>query len=114
MEYCYDVWSGAPSCYLEMLDKLQKQMFRLVALSLAASLEPLDHCQNLASLSLFHRCYIDRCSSELDVHLNLLKWFHFLFLNGGQLVILIDCIISLSPFQDILRVSMFQFLSLYS
>ena len=21
MEYCYDVWDGAPICYLEMLDK---------------------------------------------------------------------------------------------
>ena len=24
MEYCYHVWAGAPSCYLELLDKLQK------------------------------------------------------------------------------------------
>ena len=24
MEYCYHVWAGAPSCYLEYLDKLQK------------------------------------------------------------------------------------------
>ena len=25
MEYCCHVWAGAPSCYLELLDKLQKQ-----------------------------------------------------------------------------------------
>ena len=25
MEYCCYVWDGAPSCYLEMLDKLQKK-----------------------------------------------------------------------------------------
>ena len=24
MEYCYQVWTGAPSCYLELLDKLKK------------------------------------------------------------------------------------------
>ena len=24
MEYCCQVWAGAPSCYLELLDKLQK------------------------------------------------------------------------------------------
>ena len=24
MEYCCHIWAGAPSCYLELLDKLQK------------------------------------------------------------------------------------------
>ena len=33
--------------------------------SLAASLEPLAHCQNVASLSLFYRYYFSRCSSEV-------------------------------------------------
>ena len=40
MEYCCHVWAGAPSCYLELLDKLQKQICRTVGPSLAASLEP--------------------------------------------------------------------------
>ena len=26
MEYCCHVWTGAPSCYLKLLDKLQKHM----------------------------------------------------------------------------------------
>ena len=39
----------APSCYLELLRRLQKQISRTVGPSLAASLEPLVHCQNLAS-----------------------------------------------------------------
>ena len=26
MEYCYHVWAGAPSCYLELQDKLKKQI----------------------------------------------------------------------------------------
>ena len=33
--------------------------------SLAASLEPLAHRRNVASLSLFYRHYFGRCSSEL-------------------------------------------------
>ena len=65
MEYCCHFWAGAPSCYLELLDKLQKWICRTVGPSLAASLEPLAHCQNVASLSLFYRYYFCRCSSEL-------------------------------------------------
>ena len=38
-----NVWSGAPSCYLELLDKLQKPICRTVGPSLAASFEPLAH-----------------------------------------------------------------------
>ena len=65
MEYCCHVWAGAPSCYLELLDKLQKRICRSVGPSLAASLEPLAHHRNVASLSLFYRYYFGRCSSEL-------------------------------------------------
>ena len=38
MEYCCHVWAGPPNCYLELLDKLQKQICRTVGPSLAASL----------------------------------------------------------------------------
>ena len=65
MEYCFHVWAGASSCYLEFLDKLQKRICRTVGTSLAASLEPLAHHRNVASLSLFYRYYFGRCSSEL-------------------------------------------------
>ena len=65
MEYCCHVWVGAPSCYLELLDKLQKRICRTVGPSLASSLEPWAHCRNVASLSLFYRYYFGRCSSEL-------------------------------------------------
>ena len=44
MEYCCHVWAGAPSWYLELLDKLQKRICRTVGPSRAASLEPLAHC----------------------------------------------------------------------
>ena len=65
MECCCHVWVGAPSCCLELLDKLQKQICRAVSPSLAASLEPLAHRQNVASLNLFYMYYFGRCSSEL-------------------------------------------------
>ena len=65
MEYCCHVWAGAPSCYLELLDKLQKQICRTAGPSLAASLKPLAHRRNVACLSLFYRYCFGRCSSEL-------------------------------------------------
>ena len=65
MEYCCHVWAGAPSCYLDLLDKLQKQICRIIGPSLTVSLKPLAHHQNVASLSLFYRYYFARCSSEL-------------------------------------------------
>ena len=65
MEYCCHVWAGAPSCSLELLDKLQKRICRTVGPSLAASLEPLAHRRNVASLSVFCRYYFGRCSAEL-------------------------------------------------
>ena len=65
MEYCCHVWAGGPSCYLELLNKLQKRICRTVGPSLAASLEPLAHRRNVAGLSLFYRYYFGSSSSEL-------------------------------------------------
>ena len=98
IEYCCHVWVGALSCFLELLDKLQKWVCRAVGPSLASSLEPLPGRQNVASLSL--------SITLVDVHLIWLNWFHFLNLEGGLLVILIDCMIFLSPFLDVTRMSM--------
>ena len=65
MEYCCHIWAGAPSYLMELLVKLQKRICRTLGPSLAASLEPLAHRRNVASLSLFYRYYFDRCLSEL-------------------------------------------------
>ena len=51
MDYCCHVQAGAPSCYLELLDKLQKQICRTVDPPFSASLEP--------------SYYLGRCSSKL-------------------------------------------------
>ena len=50
---------------LELLDKLQKRICRIIGPSLVASLEALPHRRNVASLSLFYRYYFGRCFSEL-------------------------------------------------
>ena len=42
----------------------------------------------------------------VDVHLNWLKCFHFLILKEGLVVILIDCMIFLSSFLGVTRMSM--------
>ena len=55
IEYCYHVWAGAPNCYLEILDKLQKRIFWTNGSSRVASVEPLGHRRNVASLSFFYR-----------------------------------------------------------
>ena len=59
MEYCCHISAGAPSCYLDLL------LCRIIGPSLTASLEPLAHCRNVASLSLFYRHYFGRYPSEL-------------------------------------------------
>ena len=39
----------------------------------------------------------------VDVYLSRLNWFNFLILEVGLLVILIECIIFLSPFLDVTK-----------
>ena len=43
LEYRCHVWASAPSCYLVILNKLQKQVSRTIVPSPAVSLEPLAH-----------------------------------------------------------------------
>ena len=68
--------------------------------SLAAPLELLAHCQNVASLS------FSIVISLMDVHLNRINWFYLLILAAPPLVVLIGCMIFLTPFLDVIRMSM--------
>ena len=77
MEYFCHVWTGAPRCYLELLDMLQKQISRTVGLSLTVSVEPLAYCRNVVSL------VFSIGITLIDVHLDWLNWFRFLILKGG-------------------------------
>ena len=61
IEYCCHVSAGAPSCYLELLDKLQKWICRTVGPSLAACLEPLAHRGNVASLKVVSATFLLVC-----------------------------------------------------
>ena len=97
MEYCCHIWASAWSCYLKLLDKLQKQICKTVMLVFQLlPLKPLSHCWNVASLGIFFRYYFGRCPSEL-APLVLLP-----ILVGGILLILIDY---MSPFLDVTRMS---------
>ena len=49
----------------KLVYKLQNWICRSFGPSLAASLEPLAHRQNVVSLRLFYRYYFGRCASEL-------------------------------------------------
>ena len=69
--------------------------------SLAASLEPLAHHWSVASLSLFSIGI-----TLVDFLQNWLNWFYFGFLEGGLLIILIDCMIFLSLFLYVTSMSM--------
>ena len=94
-----------PCWYLDMLDELQKRIYRTVGLSHVASLEPLAHCGNVASLSWFYEQHFGRCS------LNWLNWLLFLYLRGVLLNMIIGFIIFLSLFLDVIRMSLsFKFL----
>ena len=98
MKYCCHVWAGAPNCYMELLDKLQKQICRTVGPSLAASLEPLVHHQNVTCLSFFYRYCFGGYSSELaqlvPLPFSQVRSTHYS-----------DCTIFLSPFLDVTRMS---------
>ena len=84
MEYSYYVWAGALSCYLDLLDKLQKQVCTSVGRSPATSPELLSRRWNVDSLNLFYRYCFGRCN------MNWLNLLHFFILAGGPLVILHD------------------------
>ena len=53
MKYYCHFWAGVLKSYLDMSDKLLKQVCRTVGFSLFASLELLAHRRKLASLSFF-------------------------------------------------------------
>ena len=97
MEYCCQVWSGTPNCYLELLDKLQIRICRTVGSSLAASIE--------SSLKY----------GQLRSFLQVLLWQIFFktgltgstsFFSREVYLLLIDCMIFLSPFPDVKRIAM--------
>ena len=76
---CY-IWAGAPICYLGLLGKIQKWICRNVGSSFAASCEPLAHCQNVASLSLFYLVGAHQ-SIYLSMHIYIYIYIRYIFDN---------------------------------
>ena len=97
MGYCLHEYAGAPSYSLNIWDELQKWKYRTVN----HSFETLPHCLNVATLSFFS---VDIVLS--DVHLNCLNCFCILIWLWDPLAILIGCMIFLSPFLDVLFMSL--------
>ena len=80
-----------------MLDELQKWVRGTVGPTLETFLEPLAQCRNVATLIVFCMYYFGRYPSELaDTH--------FLIAMGGQIVILLGCMIFISLFLYVLRI----------
>ena len=84
-----------------MLDKMEKRACKAVSLTLAVSLDPLDHCQNGGSLSLSSfRYYFGRCLSEPA---GLVPLPYYLWKSALYSDIFQDF---LSPFLDVIKISM--------
>ena len=52
MEYCFRIWAGSSTWYIELLDMLQKRICKTVQPLFVTFLEPLAHRRNVVSLSL--------------------------------------------------------------
>ena len=88
-KYCCHSWAGTPSCYLKLLDKPQKRIYR--------TLGSLSKCRQFeSSIGI----------TLLGVNLNRLNWLHFFILEGGLLVILIYCMFFLPSFLNNTKMSM--------
>ena len=100
IEYCCHAQARVHNCYLDVMDKLQKRIQRIVAIAtFAVSLESFAN-RIVASLSFFYSITL------VDGHLNWMNWCRFQILLGGPLVILPGCTIYLSPFLGFMRISM--------
>ena len=81
--------------------------------SLAASLEPLAHCRNVASWSLFYMYYFGKCSSELAQLVPFLAStsFHFHFWGRSSLYSdrLHDFSVTIPPLLDAISMSISTF-----
>ena len=93
MEYCCHDWAGTPSCY-------KNEYAGLLVLHL------LLHSNPWLIVEMWPAYVFSIGITLVDVLQNWLNWFHFLFLEGGLLVSLIECRIFLSPFLGVTRMSM--------
>ena len=101
MKYYFHVLAGLLNCFLDLLGKQHKWVYRTFGPTHVASLELLTHGPSMISHTVcFIFFHFRRCSSALDemVSIHLLSW--------RGLFILVGCMIFLSPFLDVKRMSM--------
>ena len=66
LEYCSNVWGGAPKSTLCLLDKVQSKAIRLINNpNLTKSLQPLSHRRSVGDLSIYYRYFNGHCSQEI-------------------------------------------------
>ena len=91
MKYCCHVWVCAPSCYLAMLNKLQKQVCKTA--------EPLLSSGVIVEMLPIYVISINIIL--VNNHQKWLNWFHFLII----LVFPLCYVMFLSPFLVVIRMS---------
>ena len=89
----FSFWAVTSNCYLNLLDKLQKQLYMYDCWSCTCCL-----LWTLGSWLNIGQAKSAKYVTLLDLHLNWFYWLHFLILLGDPLVTLISCMIFLSPF----------------
>ena len=97
-EYCCHVCGGALSCYLNVIDHLQKQVVGLLAQHWLSLFDP----WLIVKMWPAQVFYIG--IALVGAHLYWLNWIHIFILVGGLFVILIDCMINLSPLIEVIRI----------
>ena len=65
LEYCCNIWAGASTSSLNILDKVQGGIRNLIGDNLYLKLQSLSHSRYVASLSLFYRYIYGHCSKDL-------------------------------------------------
>ena len=66
LEYCTQVWGGAPKSTLWLLDKVQSKALCLINNpNLTISLQPLSHRPLVGDLSIIYRYFHGHCSQEI-------------------------------------------------
>ena len=91
VEYCYYIWAGALVATWNCQASCKNEYAGLLVLHWLLLLNPGPAQVFSIGITL------------VGVLQNWLTWFYFLFLKGGLLIILIDCMIFLSPFVDVTR-----------
>ena len=91
----------APSCYLKLLKRICKNEYvGLLVLHFLLLLNP------WLIIEMWPAKVFSIGITLVNVLWNWLNWFHFLFVKGGILIILIGLMIFLPSFLDVTRVSM--------